>query len=176
MTEPNESQNPSDPPAAQGVRLTAAPMLAMALRYGAMFAGAVAIVGGLIGLLVAGLPGLWGGLLGAVIAAVFLALTAVSILVGGRLAKGDLTSPVFFGTVIGTWFVKLVLFVVLALWLRTQTWLDGRVFFVVVLIAVIGSLALDLVAFARARVPYVSDVTLPGETGTQPARRRSPRP
>jgi hypothetical protein len=175
MTEPDET---SPPPESAGgpVRLSAAPMLAMALRYGAMFAGAVAIVGGIVGLLVAGLPGLWGGLLGAVIAAVFLAITAVSILVGGRLAKGDMTSPVFFGTVIGTWFVKLVLFVVLALWLRTQTWLDGRVFFFVVLIAVIGSLALDLVAFARARVPYVSDVVLPGETGVQPVRRRSPRP
>jgi hypothetical protein len=32
-----------------------------------------------------------------------------------------------------------------------------------VIIVVIGSLVLDVVAFQRARVPYVSDVTLPGD-------------
>ncbi|NNC13196.1 hypothetical protein HII28_15075 [Planctomonas sp. JC2975] len=151
--------SPSRPP----VRLTAAPMLNRALRDGGIFAGAVAVIGGIVGLLVAGMPGLWGGLLGGVLSAVFLALTAVSILVGGRLARGDLTSPVFFGVVIGTWFVKLVVFVLLTLLLRTQSWIDGRVYFVVVIVVVLGSLVLDLVAFARTRVPYASDVTLPGE-------------
>jgi hypothetical protein len=157
------------------VRLSAAPMLTRALRDGAIFALIVAIVGSVIGYLVAGMPGLLGALVGAALAAVFLGLTATSILVGGHLAKGDMTSPAFFGTVLGTWFVKLVLFVVLALWLRAQDWLDGRVFFFAVLAAVIGSLVLDLVAFARTRVPYV-DVTLPGEDGPTPARRRGTRP
>jgi hypothetical protein len=138
-------------------------MLKRALRDGAIFAGAVTVIGGLAGLLIAGAPGLWGGVLGGVLSAVFLGITAVSILVGGRLAKGDLTSPVFFGTVIGTYFVKLVIFVVLTLLLRTQSWIDGRVYFTVVIIVVLGSLVLDLVAFARTRVPYASDVTLPGE-------------
>jgi hypothetical protein len=145
------------------VRLSAAPMLIRALRDGVIFAVAVAVIGGIVGWLVAGAPGLFGGLLGAALAAVFLGLTAVSILVGGRAAGGDLTSPVFFGVVLGTWVIKILLFVVLAFWLRAQSWLDGTVFFVVVIIAVIGSLVLDLLAFIRTRVPYVSDVTLPGE-------------
>jgi hypothetical protein len=86
-------------------------------------------------------------------------------LVGGRVARGDLGSPVFFGIVLGTWLIKLVLFVVLAIWLHSQTWLDPRVFFVAVIVSVLGSLAIDVLAFARSRVPYVSDVRLPGDSG-----------
>jgi hypothetical protein len=138
-------------------------MLIRALRDGTIFALAVAVIGGIVGWLVAGAPGLFGGLLGAALAAVFLGLTAVSILVGGRAAQGDLTSPVFFGVVLGTWVLKILLFVVFAFWLRAQSWIDGRVFFAVVIIAVIGSLVLDLLAFIRTRVPYVSDVELPGD-------------
>ena len=51
-----------------------------------------------------------------------------------------------------------------AVWLRGQAWLDPTVFFVTVIVAVIGSLVLDSVAVARTRVPYVSDVELPGES------------
>jgi hypothetical protein len=150
--------------------MSIAPVLNRALRDGGIFAGAVAVVGGLVGFLVADVPGLLGGLLGAVTSAVFLALTAISMLVAGRVTGGDLGSPMFFGIVLGTWLLKLVLFVVLALWLRTQTWLDPRVFFVTVIVAVIGSLLLDVLAFMRTRVSYVSDVELPGD----PTRPKSP--
>ncbi|MEO6116985.1 MAG: hypothetical protein ABIP33_11420 [Pseudolysinimonas sp.] len=140
-----------------------APVLTLALRYGAIFAVAVAVVAGSIGFLVAGVPGLVGGLLGAALAAIFLGLTAASMLVAGRVAKGDSTSPTFFGIVVGVWLLKLVIFIVAELLLRGQPWFDPRVFFVAVLVVVIGSLVLDAVAMYRARVPYV-DVTLPGET------------
>jgi hypothetical protein len=144
--------------------MSIAPVLNRALRDGSIFAGAVAVVGAVVGFLVAGWPGLVGGLLGAVASAIFLGLTAASMLVGGRITKGDLGSPVFFGIVLGTWLIKLVLFVVLAIWLRSQTWLDPRVFFLAVIVSVIGSLAIDVLAFARSRVPYVSDVQLPGDS------------
>ena len=143
--------------------MSIAPVLNRALRDGVIFAVAVAIVGGLVGLIVAGVPGLVGGLLGALTSAVFLGLTAASMLVAGKVTGGDLGSPTFFGIVLGTWLLKLVLFVLLALWLHSQTWLDPRVFFVTVIVAVIGSLVLDVLAFARSRVPYVSDIELPGD-------------
>jgi hypothetical protein len=133
------------------------------LRYGGLLALAVAIVAGTIGLLVAGVPGLLGGLFGALLAAVYLGLTAGSMLVAGRVAKGDGTSPVFFGIVMGVWLLKLVVFVVAAILLGRVHWVDPYVFFFSVIAAVIGSLVADVVAFVRARVPYVSDVTLPGE-------------
>jgi hypothetical protein len=143
--------------------VTMAPVLKLALRYGAIFAVAVAIVAGSIGFLVAGLPGLIGGLLGAALAAIFLGLTAASFLIAGRVTKGDSTSPVFFGIVIGVWLLKLVVFIVVEVLLRGQAWFNPFVFFGAVVVVVIGSLVLDAVAMYRARMPYV-DVSLPGET------------
>ncbi|MEO7722790.1 MAG: hypothetical protein ABIS08_12845 [Pseudolysinimonas sp.] len=124
---------------------------------------AVAVVAGSIGYLVAGAPGLVGGLLGAALAAIFLGITAASMLVAGRVAKGDSTHPAFFGIVIGVWLLKLIVFIVVEVMLRSQTWFDPLVFFWSIVVVVIGSLALDGVAMYRARVPYV-DVALPGET------------
>jgi fructose-specific phosphotransferase system IIC component len=140
------------------------PVLTRALRYGGIWALIVAVGAGLIGLAVAGVPGLVGGLLGAVLAAVFLGMTAGSMLIAGRVTKGDLGSPVFFAIVLGVWFVKLVVFLVVTIVLRGDTWLSPAVFGFAVIAAVIGSLATDVIAYVRARVPYVSDVALPGET------------
>lgn len=143
--------------------MNAEPILKRALRDGAIFTVAVAVVAGLIGVLIAGMPGLLGGLLGALLAFVFLGLTAASIIVAGRVTKDDPGSPVFFGIVLGTWGLKLILFLLFALWLRTQDWLDPAVFFFTVIVSVVGSLILDVVAFQRTRVPYVGDVELPGD-------------
>jgi hypothetical protein len=142
------------------------PVLTLALRYGAIFAVAVAIVAGTIGFLVSGVSGLVGGLLGAALAGVFLGLTAVSFLIAGRVAKGDSTSPVFFGIVIGVWLLKLIVFIVVEVLLRGQPWFNPLVFFGSVVVVVIGSLVLDAVAMYRARMPYV-DVSLPGESGSK---------
>lgn len=143
--------------------MTVTPILTRALRYGGIWAVTVAVVAGLIGLLVAGVPGLLGGLLGALLAAVFLGLTAGSMLVAGRVAKGDTTGPTFFGIVLGVWVLKLVVFVIAAIVIGRIHGVDPYVFFFAVIAAVIGSLVADIVAFVRTRVPYVSDVVLPGE-------------
>lgn len=147
--------------------MSVTPILTRALRDGGIFALAVGIVAGVIGLLVSGVPGLVAGLLGAGFAALFMGLTAVSILVAGRAANGDLGSPVFYGIVLGSWVLKLIVFAVAVIPLRTATWLDPVVFFWAVIIAVVGSLFVDALAFVRTRVPYVSDVRLPeGADGT----------
>lgn len=143
--------------------MSVAPILTRALRYGAIVAIAVAVVAGGIGLAVAGLPGLLGGLGGAALAAVFLGLTAASMLIAGRVTKGDTGGPAFFGIVLGVWALKFIVFIVVALLFRGQAAVDPYVFFFAVIAAVIGSLVADVVAFITARVPYVSDVVLPGE-------------
>jgi hypothetical protein len=144
------------------------PILTRSLLYGGIVAVVVAVAGGIVGQVVSGTPGLVGGLVGAGLSAVFLALTAISMLIAGRVAKGDGTSPVYFGVVLGMLGVKFVIFLVAALWLRGQSWIDLRVFAFAAIVAVLGSLVGDLVAFARARVPYVSDVSLPGEPEAKP--------
>lgn len=149
-----------EPAAHDTHQMSARPVLTLALRDGGIFAAVVAVVAGLIGLMVNGTAGLYGGLLGAATAAVYLGLTAASMLVAGSVTKGDQTSPKFFAIIMGTWVVKLILFIVLLVVLGRQSWLDGRVFFFTVIVAVLGSLAIDCLAFIRARVPYV-DVALP---------------
>jgi amino acid transporter len=144
--------------------LTAVPLLVRSLRYGGAFALAVAVIGGGVGFAVAGGRGLAAALLGAALAAVFLGLTALSIIVAARATAGDPGSPVFFGVVLGVWFLKLLIFLGVVIWLRSQTWLDPWVFFITVIVAVLGSLVLDVVAYQRTRTPYV-DVALPGEGG-----------
>lgn len=153
--------------------MSVTPILTRALRYGAFVAVAVAVLAGLLGWLLSGIPGLIGGLLGAAIAFVFLGLTAVSMLVGGRVTHNDGTNPVFYGVVLATLVLKLLVFVVAALLLRSATWMNPTVFAIAAIVAVLGSLIGDLLAFARARVPYVSDVTLPGDE-EPPARDRRP--
>jgi len=138
------------------------PILTTALRWGAVFAAVLAVVAGGVGLLVAGLPGLWGGLLGSALAFAFLALTAASMLLGRRVTVGDPNSPVFYGIVLGTSVVKLLVFFVFMTWLRGQPWLDAWVFFFTIIAAVLGSLVIDGFAFVRARTPYV-DVALPSD-------------
>ena len=143
-------------------------ILSRALRYGGIVTGVVVLVAGIIGYLVSGVPGLLGAVIGAVLSAVFLGLTAVSMLVAGRVTKGDGTNPLFFAIVLGTLGLKFILFLIFIIWLRGQTWMDPAVFAFTVIAAVLGSLGADILAFVRTRVPYVTDVRLPGEEGPNP--------
>lgn len=145
--------------------MTVAPLLVRSLLYGGILAGVVAITGSLLGGLTAGGPGLAGGLLGAGLGALFLALTALSILIAGRVTGGDLTSPAFYGIVLGIWAVKLIIFFVISLWLRTQDWIDPVAFSFTAIAAVVCLLIADAFALLRSRIPL--DVSLPD--GERPA-------
>ncbi|HEX3680640.1 MAG TPA: hypothetical protein VHU90_13040 [Galbitalea sp.] len=152
--------------------MTPSPILVRALRWGGVMTVAVAVVGAVIGYLVAGFPGLYGALIGAVLAAVFMGLTAVSILVASRVASGPEAIVVYFGIIMGVWFIKLVVFVILALWLHGQSWLDPGVFGFTVIAAVLGSLVVDVLSFRATRSTYV-DVHLPGQAEDSAEKSRS---
>jgi len=122
----------------------------------------LAVVGAGIGYLVAGVDGVWSALLGVLMAAVFFGLTVVTMIVGARIGGGQLTTG-YFAIVMGGWFVKVILFFVVLLVLRGQPWVVPYVFLVSALAGVLASLIVDLVVFARARVPYVGEVALPTE-------------
>lgn len=136
-------------------------ILRSTLLWGSLITGALAVLGAVIGYLVAGLNGLLSGLVGVVIAGLFLGMTALIILLAGRIPPGPAQIPTFFGIVLGGWVIKLVVFIVALLVLRGQPWIEPFVFFFSVLVSVIASLVVDLVVMARARVPYVGDVDLP---------------
>ena len=137
-------------------------IMTLALRYGAILTGFILVIGGLVGYLVGGVPGLLSAIIGAGITAVFMGFTAASVLLAAKVTKGDGLNPLFYGIILGVWLLKIIAFFVLMLLLSRVEYLDPMVMFVAVIVAVAGSLVVDMLAFARARVPYVSNVELPG--------------
>ncbi|MGH1548135.1 hypothetical protein ACRAWB_02735 [Leifsonia poae] len=154
---------PASRPAQPAAQPTSTPVLRDVLKYGLILAGAIAIVGMLLGGLFAGWIGVTSALIGTAMAAVFLSITALSILIANRFIGSDLFVGLFFGIVLGGWIVKFVLFLVLAILLRDQPWINPVVLFLSLIAGVIGSLVVDMIVVFRSRVPYASDVTLPGE-------------
>jgi hypothetical protein len=142
-------------------------ILVRALRYGAILTIAIIIVGSIIGYLVGGIPGLVSALLGAGVTAVFMGLTAASFVVASRVAHLPEGIAVYYGIILGTFLVKLVIFLVLVISLRGAHWLNPTVFGFTIIAAVLGTLVVDALALQRGRVPYV-DTPLPGEGPAQP--------
>lgn len=131
---------------------------------GLVMTSLVAFVAAVWGALVADIEGVWAALVGAGIAFGLLGLTPLSILWGFKLGKGDILSPGFFASVLGTWLVKFVVFLAAVFWLGDQTWLERTTLFLTIVAALLVGLIVDLVVVARSRMPYVSDVELPGES------------
>lgn len=140
-----------------------ATILARALVYGGILTVGIAILGSVVGYFVAGGPGLVSGLIGAGLTALFMGFTALSILLAARVSKGEASSTVFFGIVLGVWLLKFVVFIVVLVLLRNQPFIEPLVMLVAIIAAVIGSLVVDVIAYVGARVPYVGDVALPGD-------------
>lgn len=145
--------------------MTAAPVLKRILLYGGILALAIAVVGSAIGFILVGSIGVSSALVGTAMAVVFLAITAISILIASRYSLGA-----FFAIVMGAWVLKFIVFLVLIFVLKDQPWLNTQVMFVCIVVAIVGTLAVDVFVVARSRMPYVSDVVLPGEQDSDEKR------
>ena len=156
MTEASAPNTPRTPREVSSNRL-----LRTTLLWSAIVTAGLAVVGAIVGFAVAGTSGLWSALAAVLLAAVFLGLTAGTILVANRWYGDPLYTPIFFGAVMGGWIVKFALFIVVLFVLRGAPWLNGTVFFVALVVSVIASLAIDVVVMLRMRVPHVGDVSLP---------------
>ncbi|WP_183418138.1 hypothetical protein [Microbacterium proteolyticum] len=141
--------------------LSSTPVLRTALVWGGIVTAALLVAGAAVGFAVGGAPGLGSALAGVAVSAIFLAVTAISILVANRWYGDPLYVPIFFGIVLGGWLLKLILFIVAIAVLRGQDWVDLVVFYVALVISVLASLAVDVVVLMRMRIPSASDVTLP---------------
>ena len=140
-----------------------ATILARALVYGAILTVAIAVIGSVVGYLIAGSAGLVSALIGAGLTALFMGFTALSIVLAARVTHGEASSTLFFGIVLGVWLLKFVVFIVILVLLRNQPFIEPLILFFSILVAVIGSLVVDVVAYIGARVPYVGDIPLPGD-------------
>jgi len=140
--------------------ITSTPVLRTTLVWSAVVTAALAVVGAVVGFLVAGTNGLFSALAGVVLAALFLGVTGVSILIANRWFGDPLYVPVFFGIVLGGWLLKFVVFIVVLLVLRGQSWIEPTEFFVAIVAGVVASLVIDVIVLTRMRIPTVS-VDLP---------------
>ena len=143
--------------------MNASQLVRRALSAGAIVTALIGMVAAVIGALLGELAGMLGALVGAGVGFALLGLTPVSIMWGFKLGKGDVLSPGFFSAVLGTWLVKFVVFLAAVFWLGDQTWLDSTILFVTIVASVLAGLITDLVVVAKSRMPYVSDIDLPGD-------------
>lgn len=120
------------------------------LRRLAVLVAALAVGGAGVGWLVAGLPGVWGALMAAGIATLFMLGTVVTMMV-----TADKPLPIASAAAVGGWLVKMVLLFVVLVLVRGRDFYHPGVFFVVLVLAILGSLAIESAAVLRARVPNV---------------------
>ena len=139
------------------------PLLRRTLILSAGASAILLVVGSTIGYLVSGPSGLWSALIAVLLAALFLGLTAASILIANRWFGDPLYIPIFFGSVMGAWILKFILLIVALVVLRGQPWLNPTVFLVALIVSVVVSLVIDVLVMLTMRIPHVSDVTLPTE-------------
>lgn len=125
-------------------------MYAVILRRLGILVVALAVLGSGVGYLVAGMPGVWGALMGAGIAALFMLGTVVTMMI-----TADKPLPVATAAGVGGWGAKMVLLFVVLLIVRGRDFYSPGVFFVVLVLAIVGSLAVEMVAVLRSRVPTV---------------------
>lgn len=121
------------------------------LKFGAILIAGIAVLGGSISFFAAGLPGLYGALIGSTIALVFVSLTALSVLFGGKLNLGG-----FYAVVLGGWLLKVVLFIAIIAILNRVDGLNRVAIFATLVASVLGSLAVDAFVVTKAKIPVVS--------------------
>lgn len=143
--------------------VSSTPILRRTLIWSAVATVVLAIVAGAVGFAVAQGKGLVSGLLGILLAAVFLAITGISILIANRWYGDPIYVQLFFAIVLGGWLLKLGVFIVVMIVLSGQPWIVPMVFFLSIVAGVLMSLAIDVVVLTRMRLPHVSDANLPTE-------------
>ena len=133
-----------------------ASVVVRALVFGAIVVVAVAAIGSLIAGLTTDSRGVLSVLFAAGLTALFLGVTSASIILAERVTRDRQSVGSYFGIFLGMWALKFVVFLVILIALRGAEWLNPFVFFVAVIIAVIGSLVADVIALAGARVSPIA--------------------
>lgn len=120
------------------------------LRRLAVLVGVLIALGATVGYLLAGAPGVWGALMAAGIAALFMVGTVVTMMI-----TADQPLPIATAAGVGGWGIKTILLVGVLVLVRGRDFYSPGVFFVVLVLAIIGSLVIEMTQVLRARVPNV---------------------
>lgn len=125
-------------------------MFRTVLRQMALLLAVLGVGSCVVGYLVAGMPGLWGGVLGTALVAFFTLTTAVVMV-----ATADRPLYMASAALVGSWLAKVVVVFVVLLIVRGRDFYDPVVFFATLVLAILGSVAIEMSAALRARVPNV---------------------
>jgi len=136
--------------------MNAQKILTDVLRYTGFLAIVIALVGGGLGFLFASTNGLISALIGTGLAAVFASITALSIIGAMRY---DIAA--FFGIVMGSWLLKIIIFIVILALLREADFVQPLVLFFTVIAGAVGTMLIDVIVVYRSRLGYASDAVLP---------------
>lgn len=135
------------------------PVLRMTLVVGGIVNAILAVAAGIIGFMIAETNGLISGVVGVLFGFVFLAITAVSILVVNRWNGDPIYPTLFYAVVLGGWLVKFVIFLVGFFLIRDQPWMHVQIFYFSLVATVLASLIVDVVVMRKMRIPI--EVALP---------------
>lgn len=140
-------------------------ILRKTIVYTAVVAAVIGVLGGLVGYAVAGMDGLLSALVGTALAVIFAVITALSIMFAIR---KPLT--VFFGIVLGSWLLKIIVFIALLALVTSLDFVHPMVLFLSMVAAIMGTLAVDVIVVLTARQTYVDPSVLPAsDTETGPS-------
>ena len=135
------------------------PVLRMTLIVGGIVNAVIAVIAGIVGFLLAAQDGMWSAIVGVLFGFVFLAITALTILIANRWNGTELYATLFFAIVLGGWLVKFVIFLVGFFLIKDQPWLDSQIFYVALVVTELASLVVDVVVMQKMRIPI--EIALP---------------
>ena len=133
-----------------------------AARWSTVALAIVAVVGIVLGVLIDGRRGAISSLAAIVVAAVFSLTTQIAAWHGAR--RGSVP---FVTWVVGTWLLKFFLVLAAVIAAHHQDWILKPLFGAVLLAGTISALIIDIVAVAKARVPYVRPKAAPHDDGVR---------
>ncbi|GGA58969.1 hypothetical protein GCM10011490_06180 [Pseudoclavibacter endophyticus] len=131
------------------------PVFRRVLKWSAIVVAAVAVVGGVIGFIVAGAPGVFSALIGAGMTLLFTGITVLTLILAARL-----DTMYFLGVILAAWLLKFVLFLGTLFAIRDQPFIHDWMLWGSLVVAVVGTLAVDVACVVTARLGNVSDVSL----------------
>ena len=120
------------------------------LRYGLLGLLALTLIGLVIWWPIAGLPGVWGVLIGAGVGGAFILLTVITIM-----ATTNLSPSITMAAVMGSWFVKMVVVLVVMAVLANMDFYSKGALVSMLIGAIIAVLGSEVWGVLTTRTPYV---------------------
>ncbi|MFZ2509611.1 MAG: hypothetical protein WAW85_00760 [Gordonia sp. (in: high G+C Gram-positive bacteria)] len=160
MPDNSERPEPADDAALDQKSYDTLASLKNGLRYGLLGLAALTAIGLLIWWPLAGLPGVWGVLIGAGVGGSFILLTVVTIM-----ATTKLSPSVTMAAVMGSWFIKMVVVLVVMAILGNMDFYSKGALVSMLIGAIIAVLGSEVWGVLTTKAPYIDDAVDTSDNG-----------